>query len=162
MKFATRSDMFLGYEPKPVSFPKTAPTYALSVDKDTGREIVVLSGETNVYLQKQEALSETLIYNLIDRIEKTGDYSLLGENLGGFIDVTDMPRNLLEASVVRAQCDQLFASLPSEERAKYGNDVNVFVKSVHDKLRAKVQSQRAGTAAPAPAPAAASEGGSNS
>ncbi len=160
MKFATRSDMFLGYEPKPVTFPKTAPTYALSIDKETGREIVIQSGDTNVYLQKQEALSDTLIYNLIDRIERTGDYSLLGENLGGFIDVTEMPRNLLEASVVRAQCDQLFAALPAQERAKYDNDVNVFVKSVHDKLRAKVQTAR--PAAPAPAPAAAPEGGSDS
>ena len=133
MEFRSRSNFF---SPRPkIKYPMTAPTYGWDFDKDTGHKRVIVTGSTNVFQLTQEALPDTLVYNLIDRINKTGDYSILGENLGGFIDVTAMPSNLLEASIVRAKTEQLFAALPSEERAKYGNDINVFVKEVNDKIR---------------------------
>ena len=136
MKFRTRSDTS-GYTPEVRDFPEIMPEYALRINPETGKREVYMKGKTNVYQQKQAALPDTLIYNLIDRIERTGDFSLLGENLGGFIDVTNMPRNLMEAENVRLQAQQLYNSLPLEERNKYGNDFSKFLMDVNEKLRTK-------------------------
>lgn len=137
------------------------PKYVYSVDKETGRKTVVLAGHTNLEEQMQAALPDTLIYNVIDKIQRSGDMSLLGENIGGFIDVTDMPKNLLEAQAVRLQTEHLFASLPAEERSKYNNDVFTFVKSVNDKLKAKAVSARSAAIKQAAAAPAPSEGGAD-
>ena len=136
MKFRSRSD-YSGFEKVILTFPQTEPKYKIDVDKETGREIVVRAGETNVYIQKQEAVKDVLLYNLIDTYTRTGDASIFGENLGGFIDVVNLPKSLLEAENVRVQAKQLFDRLPFEQRNVYGNDVFVFLKDVNDKLKAK-------------------------
>lgn len=136
MKFRHRSDTS-GYTPEVRDFPEIMPEYGLRINPETGKREVYKKGSTNVYEQKQAALPDTLIYNLIDRIERTGDMSLLGENLGGFIDVTNMPRNLMEAENVRLQAQQLYNSLPLEERNRYGNDFSAFLQDVNAKLKSK-------------------------
>ena len=140
MDFATRSNMKQGYDPIKVDFPKCLPKYGYEIDAETGEKVVAVVGHTNVYAQKQEAVKDTYIYNMIDRINRTGDFSLLGENLGGFIDVTNMPKNLMEAENVRVKARQIFDSLPMEKRSDYGNDFNLFLKDVNVKLSQKAPS----------------------
>lgn len=124
-------------------FPKLLPTYGLEVDKETGRKVAVKTGTTNQYQQIQESVPETLIYNLIDRVNRTGDMSLLGKAVEGMFDATVLPNDLLEAQCVRVKAEQIFAQLPYEERLKYGNDVYKFIGKVNETLRANVQKKKA-------------------
>lgn len=145
MKFASRSDMYAGYEPKPRQFPVVAPTYAYDIDRETGKKVVVKQKTgTNFYQQIQESKEDTLIYNVIDRINRTGDYSLLGENMGGFFDATVLPKDLLAAKKVELQAKQFFDALPSDVRSKeYGNDFDTFIKTLNTKLKNKEIKTRA-------------------
>lgn len=145
MKFASRSDMYYGFEPKPREYPVIAPRYAYDVDKETGKKVVVKQKTgTNFYQQIQESKEDTLIYNVIDRINRTGDYSLLCENMGGFFDATVLPKDLLAAKKVELQAKQFFEALPSDVRSKeYGNDFDVFIKTLNSKLKNKEIKSRA-------------------
>lgn len=117
------------------NYPKVQPTYGYDTD-DTGRKIRVKNGTTNVYQQIQEATPETQIYNLIDRINRTGDMSLLGEAVEGVFDATVYPSDMFEAQRVRVKAEQIFAALPFEERRKYNNDVYKYIESVNTQLKA--------------------------
>lgn len=117
------------------SFPKCLPTYGYEIDKDTGRKVAVKTGSTNQYQMIQESVPETLIYNVIDRVNRTGDMSLLGQGVDGMFDATVLPGDLLEAQCVRVKAEQIFAQLPYEEREKYGNDVFKFIGHVNETLR---------------------------
>lgn len=142
MFFRNRSDLS-GYKPLERSYPLVMPEFGIRVNPETSKREVYKKGDTNVYAQKQEALQDTLIYNLIDRVMRTGDKSLLGENLGGFIDVVGMPKNLMEAENIRLQSEQLFNSLPIEERRRYNNDISEFLLDVNKRLMQKTTKQAA-------------------
>lgn len=135
MIFGTRYDPSPHFSYEGRVFPKCANKYGVEFDKDTGREKVVIVGQTDVYAARQEALQDTLIYNIIDKVSRTGDFSLLGENMSGFIDTLDAPRDFMSACCVRSKVEQTFAALPYEERAKYNNDIYTFTKAVSDKLK---------------------------
>lgn len=117
------------------SFPKILPTYGYEIDKDTGRKVAVKTGSTNQYQMIQESVPETLIYNVIDRVNRTGDMSLLGQAVDGMFDATVLPGDLLEAQCVRIKAEQIFSQLPYEERQKYSNDVFKFIGHVNQTLR---------------------------
>lgn len=112
-------------------FPQVVSKYGYDVDKETGEKVVVKQGETNIFLQTQEALSETLVYNVIDRLNRTGDMSLLGNSVEGFIDVTSMPKTYLEAQVMRVKAEQFFDTLPIEEKRKFNNSAAQFIQAVN-------------------------------
>lgn len=116
-------------------FPKSVPTYGYEIDKDTGRKIAVKTGSTNQYKMIQESVPETLIYNVIDHVNRTGDMSLLGQAVDGMFDATVLPGDLLEAQCVRIKAEQIFSQLPYEERQKYSNDVFKFIGHVNQTLR---------------------------
>lgn len=115
-------------------FPKFERQYCYDVDKDTGKKIVVVSGQSNVFLQKQEAESSTKLYNLIDRVQRTGDMSLLGQAVEGYFDATSLPRDLMQAKQIELKALNLYRALPVEEKAKYNNDFNTFVEKVNAAL----------------------------
>ena len=136
MKFRTRSNTAYD-KPKPIEFPHVRPTYRRVVGKD-GQETVKLVGESNFYEQIQEAAPDTLIYNLIDQYNRTGNGSIFGNpSIGGFIDATTMPRDLMEAENIRVEARQLFDALPLEERKKYGQNFGLFLADVNTQIAAK-------------------------
>lgn len=141
--------------PAPVEYPTTRPVFQEVVKKD-GSISIEKVGEENFFQATQEAVKDTLIYNLIDQYERTLDGSIFGTpSVGGFIDTTSMPKDLMQAENVRAQAKQLFESLPADARKKYGNDFTTFLVDINAKLKDK------SAAVPSKAPAAVPEGGSN-
>lgn len=124
------------------SFPKFLPTYGYDVDKETGKKFRTKNGETNVYQKTQEALPETLVYNILDRVQRTGDLSLLGQAVEGVFDATPYPKDLLEAQCVRVKAEQIFASLPFEERQKYSNNVYEYIKAVNKRMQDNVSAAK--------------------
>lgn len=142
MKFRTFSDY--GSACREIrSYPKFLPTYGYDVDKETGKKERVKNGETNVYQKTQEALPETLVYNILDRVQRTGDLSLLGQAVEGVFDATPYPKDLLEAQCVRVKAEQIFASLPFEERQKYDNNMYEYIRAVNKRMLENVEAAKA-------------------
>ena len=161
MKFRTLTDRGT-YKKRPRVYSEVLPSYTYDVDKDTGKKIVVRNGEQNVYAMKQEALKSTQIYSLIDRIERTGDMSLLGQAIEGQFDSTVLPKDLMEAKILQCKVENLYRALPVEEKAKYDNDISKFYKSVNDKIienhkKAVEAARKSGQTPPAPS----DDGGAN-
>lgn len=125
------------------SYPKFLSTYGYEVDKDTGNKVRVRTGETNAYQKTQEALPETLVYNILDRVQRTGDLSLLGQAVEGVFDATPYPKDMLEAQCVRVKAESIFAQLPFEERQKYNNNVYDYIRAVNKRMLENVEAAKA-------------------
>lgn len=134
--FKTRPAIYPGYEPVLRKFPCLAPVYGKEFDKETGREKVVVVSHTNFYEKIQAAKADTMIYNVIDRLERTGQRITDAEIAAdGIVDTLSMPRNLMEAKQIECETRRFFEGLPAEVKfSKYQNSFDVFLKSVHDGL----------------------------
>lgn len=104
---------------------RTDKTYKYVIDPKTGRRKWKEVGETDRYAKIQESLEDSKLVNIIKRA--TTDPTILMASNGMWVDVTEMPRNLMEAqnSVLKAR--QQFADLPLEIRKKFDNDVDLYV-----------------------------------
>lgn len=125
------------------SYPKFLPTYGYDIDKESGQKLRVKNGESNAYQKTQEAIPETLVYNILDRIQRTGDLSLLGQAVEGVFDATPYPKDMLEAQCVRIKAEQIFATLPFEERQKYNNDVYKYIEAVNKRMKENLDAKLA-------------------
>lgn len=134
MKFRTAFDG-VKYQPEnPRHYSKTEPQYRMELNPDSGLKELVEVGQVNVYAIKQEAAKDCNIYNQIDRFNRTGDASFLGQTVDGFIDTLQMPKSLMEIENVRAKASQLWAAAPRQIREQYGSNIEKFLKDVDKKL----------------------------
>lgn len=115
---------------------KIVPTYSLVVDKDTGKQELKETGKTNIYDYIQESLESTLVYNIIERYNSTGDASILDKVSGFYGNVMNMPKNLAEAQQIMINANHLFNSLPVDERAKYNHSLSEFLSHVEKDAKA--------------------------
>lgn len=134
-------------------YPKTSPEYRKEFNPDTGQYELVEVGKVNVYEIKQEAAKDCNIYNQIDRFNRTGDLSFLGETVDGFIDCLSMPKSLMEMENIRAKASQLWSQAPKKIREKYGSNINLFLQDVDKRLSERAAEKQAA------ARAAVKEGG---
>lgn len=120
------------------NYPKTIPapecskfidTFALEIDKTTGKKELKKSGKTNVYEKIQKSKDATLIYNIIERYQN-GDISALEQKQGVYGDFTNLPTTLAEAQQILINAEKTFMSLPLEERQKYNHSVSEFLAEV--------------------------------
>lgn len=126
MKFKNRSD----YSREGFSldeFPFVLPEYGYIEAK--GRMVVGKTGETNRYDQIQQAIPETSLTSIIQRLMK-GDKSAVGDVVGSFVDATCLPKNLMEAQNLMIFSERYFETLPVDVRKKYSNDIGAFLKDV--------------------------------
>lgn len=136
MIFCTRSDPYKTFDPPKVEFPHLLPQYAYDIDKSTGKKRVVKCGDTNFYEEIQESTKDCLISSIVEKVMRTGDRTLLGENVATFIDGLSLPRDLLESQQVRMKVEDFFSQLPADFRAKnYGSDIGQFLKTVNDQIK---------------------------
>lgn len=141
MKFRSAYDC--PFERVPKSYPKFAPEYRMELNQETGLQELVEVGQTNLYAIKREAAKDCNIYNQIDRFNRTGDASFLGQTVDGFIDTLQMPKSLMEIENVRAKSSQLWSAAPREIREQYGNNIGLFLKDVDKKLSERAQAKQA-------------------
>lgn len=136
MIFNSRTSCYRLYDPAPVEFPKLLPQYCYDIDKSTGKKKVIKCGDTNFYEEIQESTKDCLISTIVEKVMRSGDRSLLGENVATFIDGLTLPRDLLESQQVRMRVEDFFNQLPADYRAKnYGSDIGQFLKSVNDQVK---------------------------
>ena len=120
------------------TFPTTRNTYAYDFDKKTGRKVLVKTGETNFYELIQSSKDDNSVRGIVDRMNR-GDMTALGQAVEGFIDGLAFPKNFMEMQNVNIQMQNMFAALSPDEKKEYGSDINVFIKSMNEKLDKRLE-----------------------
>lgn len=98
--------------------------YGYEINKYGQKEIVKI-GETNLYQKIQESLEETKIENILKRVA-IGDTTVMRPD-GIYADVSEAPKNLIEARQQIQALENTWNSLPIEIRQKYNMSVDEFI-----------------------------------
>ena len=119
-------------------FPSTRPVFSLTMKN--GKKVLEKTGENNFYRAIQDAVPDTCLINIINRLTK-GDDKAVGDVVGGFVDITQMPKNLMEAQNLMMFSEQYFNGLPKEVREKYKNNLGGFLQDIDKELLARQTAQ---------------------
>lgn len=90
------------------------------------------TGEQDLNEYIQSFREESLIYNLLDRFQKTNDPSIFNVKSGFYADVTNMPKDLMEAQNLMLSIDKKFASLSAVVKDKFDNNSKKFAAAILD------------------------------
>lgn len=96
---------------------------------DTGHYDLVESGTINIYDEIQSHADSVDINILLKRYAE-GDVEALSRRQAAFMDVTDMPSTYAEVLNTLIDAENVFMSLPVEERAKYDHSFQVWLSSL--------------------------------
>lgn len=99
-------------------------TYGYEINK-YGQKELVKTGETDLYALIQESLEETKIENILKRVAM-GDDTVMRPD-GIYADLTEAPKNLIEARQQMQQLENLWNSLPIDTKRKYNMSVEDFI-----------------------------------
>lgn len=102
------------------------PTYEYRIDKKTGKRKTVQVGETNIYEKIQASLESTKLENIVKRCTN-GDLSVLSVRDGSYIDITEIPTNMMDLQNLILKTKQEFDKLPAEIRAKFDYSAEKYV-----------------------------------
>lgn len=114
--------------------PETIPTepgtkmmdeYQLSIDPETKKEVLILTGQTNLWEKIQAHEEECRIENILARAAI--DPTVLEAKRAEFMDCTDMPKTLMEAQVKIMAVKQEFEKLPPDVRAQFDYSAEKYV-----------------------------------
>lgn len=104
---------------------KEAITYQTQIDEN-GHKVTVPVGKTNIYDKIQSSLEETKIENIIKRFTE-GDINAFRDSEPIYADITEAPRNLMEAQNMIIRITDEFNALPVEVRAKFDHSAEKYV-----------------------------------
>lgn len=104
---------------------KEATTYQTRIDEN-GHKITEAIGKTNIYDRIQSSLEETKIENIIKRFTE-GDMSAFRTGAPIYADITEAPKNLMEAQNMIIRITDEFNSLPVDVRAKFDHSPEKYV-----------------------------------
>lgn len=90
-----------------------------------GQKELVKTGEYSLYDQIQESLEETKIENILKRVA-AGDTTVMRPD-GMYADMTEAPKNLIEARQQMQKLENLWNGLDTEIKRKYDFDVEKFI-----------------------------------
>lgn len=114
----------------------TAPIYEYRIDKKTGKRISVEVGETNIYEKIQESFEASKLENIIKRCTG-GDISVLADRSGTYIDLSEIPMNMIEIQNMILKSKQEFEKLPAEIKNKFDNSVEKYISEYGSETWAK-------------------------
>lgn len=98
--------------------------FGYEIDK-YGQKVLVKTGEFNMYEMIQESLEETKIENILQRVAM-GDNSVMRPD-GIYADITEVPKNLIEARQQMQKLENLWNGLDNEIKKKYDFSVDKFI-----------------------------------
>lgn len=98
--------------------------YGWVIDK-YGQKNLEIIGQSNIYDKIQESLEETKIENILQRVV-AGDNTVLRPD-GIYADLTDSPKNLLEARQQMQKLENLWNKLDPDTKREYDFSVDKFI-----------------------------------
>lgn len=99
--------------------------YGYDVD-NTGRKILVKTGEKNLFEEIQSHSEECKIDNILKRAQ-LGDMSGFRTETAAYADITETPKSMVEAKAQMAKVENLWNKLPAETKKKYNWSVEEFI-----------------------------------
>lgn len=105
---------------------KIEDVWAMRLD-EKGKEEFYIEGQTNVYEKIQAFKDEVDLENILRRVTDTGDVTLLNKRQGVYLDITETPKNLIDATNMLNRAEKEFMSLPVEVREKFENNFNKYL-----------------------------------
>lgn len=96
-----------------------------------GKSSLIENGVEDVYDSIQKAALGVTIEDLIRRA-RNGDTTAIGEPLDSYMDLSNAPKDLLEAHEMIKGMKNSFYGLPADVRAKYGNSFDSFLDAVNN------------------------------
>lgn len=105
--------------------------YEMRLD-ERGHKVLEKVGEEDIYEQIQSYYEDTKIENIIAKCA-AGDKDILNQRQGIYADITEAPKNLMEAQNTILKLQNEFDKLPTEIRAKFDNSKEVFIKKFGSK-----------------------------
>lgn len=104
--------------------------YIRGYDKE-GNKILVENGVEDLFDTVQKAAPGNCIEDLIRRAE-SGDSTAIPEVVDSFVDLSHMPKDLLEAHSMLANAQEKYKLLPKELRSQFGNTFGGMLKAIGD------------------------------
>ena len=98
--------------------------YGYEINK-YGQKELVKTGEHNIYEMIQESLEETKIENILQRVAM-GDNSVMRPD-GIYADLTEAPKNLLEARQQMQQLENVWNGLSNDIKREYNFSLDEFI-----------------------------------
>lgn len=108
---------------------KLEDVYAMKLDEN-GVEHYYVQGKRNVYEQIQAFADEGDIEKILEKATLTGNINILGQVKAEYMDLTEMPTNLIDAKNRLIQAEQQFYNLPVNVRAEFNNSFNEYLAEV--------------------------------
>lgn len=96
-----------------------------------GNKILVENGVEDLFDTVQKAAPGNCIEDLIRRAE-SGDSTAIPEVVDSFVDLSHMPKDLLEAHTMLANAQEKYRLLPKELRSQFGNNFAGMLKAIGD------------------------------
>lgn len=107
---------------------ETMPIYGYRIDKKTGKKILVQTGEENLYEKIQASLESSKIENIVKRFT-AGDINALNIREGQFIDISEIPTNMIELQNMILSTRAEFDKLPIEIKQKFDMSAEKYISS---------------------------------
>lgn len=104
-------------------------TYQEEIDKKSGRQHLVKTGQTNTYEKTQADLEDTKIENIVHKLAM-GDLSVFKEAHLTYADAEDFPQNLMEAQNIVVKAKAEFDKMPAEVREIFHNSPEEYVSQM--------------------------------
>ena len=102
--------------------------YEMQINKDTGKKELVKVGEHDIYPEIQSYLEETLVENIVTRVQM-GDIAALEARKTQYVDMTDMPVSLMDAQNKILKIEKEFNNLPLDQRKKFDMSLEAYISS---------------------------------
>lgn len=98
---------------------KVCPIYKAVTESDGNRRLVQI-GDRDLYQEIQSFEHECDIRNIVSRYEN-GCIDALNVREGSYLDTTVFPTSIHEAHKVLRECEELYNTLSTDDRRKFGN-----------------------------------------
>lgn len=130
MKFKTAFDCKCS-DPSSSSGSRFRQTYKRQFDEKSGLFKIVSDKKEDVYNSIQIAAEGRKLSDLVARSLR-GDESAIGLPVDSFVDLTNAPKDAMEAQNLLIRSQEHFMSLPKDIRSHFSNNCSVWLKSLAD------------------------------
>ena len=100
---------------------------------EKGRETFAITGKVNIYEKTQAFKDSVDLGKIIEKVTLTGDYNILNQRKAEYLDITEMPDNIVEAHRQLENAKITFEKMPLEIRSKYDHDFSKYLEDMGSK-----------------------------
>lgn len=106
---------------------------------ENGVQVFTETGKVDITDKINASAKGSTLYEMIEKYQKTGDDSFLFAKAQSFdVDLTVMPKSLIDLYNLKSTCAQDFYKFPVDYRALFNHNVDDYFKAIQDKTVEKI------------------------